>query len=248
MRKVTLLKKISILLGLISIIGCSSTFQRITNISGYAVIPNEDIYHIEYYAKEKLFTEDSWKKAAQKTCPNGYELLSKKDKTNHSTFKSPVGGILVNLGSHDFQVVGKIKCNIKEKTTILLVKTAWKLGSDLYSHSYVGKEFGLRRDTIRRMNYVSLEQQIDNFDYLFGETFYQEEINNLTTQVRIHKKNHFPTVVIMKFDEECVTKIALLPPHISLLYYKKNPKDYISQVSTYNFSYTLTPECKISRN
>lgn len=237
--------KIVPILILLVLAGCTSTYQPIKNRNGYVVIPNNDSYFIEYHGTDRNFVETSWVQAANETCPSGYKVLSQDEQIINGSFKSPVAGQMVNLGTQDFLQLGEIKCDTAEPPKTNLTELAWKRGNAqegyLFSNAFIAKQISMKEGQVRFMSKASTAKLVDYFDWKFGDAVFSEnEIkiwNNRATTI--------PNGIIVNSINDCPEKITIIPPALMLTIYMSKNKNYDELLALSKGTYSIKPICGV---
>ncbi|MDK2595615.1 hypothetical protein [Pseudoalteromonas obscura] len=240
--------KAVIALALLSLVGCSATYQPLTGTYGYVVIPKNDIHHIEYHGTDKGFVENSWLQAANETCPSGFETLSKTEDVIRGTVKSPVAGQMVNLGTQDVILLGKIKCHVQEAGSSVLTDFAWKKSSaqqvDYFSHAYVAKKIEMRHDQVRFIGSAPTTKVIEYLDWKFGKSVAEVNDNGLKTKVWLNRNTVLASAVAVTYKDECPNVVKILPPFSVMLLGGANNSKNLEKVAVMSSGiYKAYPKC-----
>ncbi|TLX45571.1 hypothetical protein C1E24_18450 [Pseudoalteromonas phenolica] len=227
--------------------GCTATYQPLTATYGYIVIPKEDTYYVEYHGKDKAFVDASWLKAAEETCPDGYKVISKNDETIHGSFKSPVAGQMVNLGTQDFLLSGQIKCNSIIEPKTQLTNTYWLqskiVQENPLSSAYVAKQINMTHGQVRFLATAPALKIVDYLDWKFGEAVGDIQQGDVKTKIWVNRKGAIPVGYVLTFKENCAQKIKVVPPMAMLLTGFSSSKDAEVIRTADKMVYTINKDC-----
>ncbi|MCF6442124.1 hypothetical protein L1077_22105 [Pseudoalteromonas luteoviolacea] len=227
--------------------GCTATYQPLKAKYGYVVIPKNGTYYIEYHGTDKVFVEESWVKAAEETCPDGFKTLSKWDETIHGSFKSPVAGQMVSLGTRDFLLLGRIKCNSPMKPNTELTNSAWthlhQSQNDYVSSAYVAQKINMTHRQVRFMATASVAEAIDYFDWKFEEVLKSSVNGELTSKVWLKRDGALPIGFVMTYKGDCPVEMKVVPPMAMVLLGFNTSKVSNSILSATHGVFKVKPNC-----